>query len=180
MDAELLVEALLFAAGRPVPLSRLARATGLSVEDVAAALDRLEMRLAGRGIRLQRFRDTAALVTAPEAAQAVRAFFGLEPPARLSRPLLETLAVVALLQPVSRAEIDRVRGVSSERALALLVGRGLVEVVDRGSGPGRPARYGVGRQFLELFGLESPEALVRRLDPDGTLRHRLRDLPDPA
>lgn len=180
MDAELLVEALLFAAGRPVPLSRLARATGLAAEEVGAALDRLEKSLAGRGIRLQRFGDTAALVTAPEAAPAVREFFGLEPPAKLSRPLLETLAVVALLQPVTRAEVDRVRGVSSERALALLVGRGLVEVVDRDSGPGRPPRYGVSRQFLEAFGLGSPQAVVERLDPEGALRRRLRNLPSPA
>ncbi len=180
MDPEALVEALLFAAGRPVPLSRLARVTGLPAEDLEAALDRLGLSLQGRGIRLQRFRDTVGLVTAPEAAPAVRALFDLEPPAKLSRPLLETLAVVALLQPVTRAEVDRIRGVSSERALGLLAARGLIEVVDRAPGPGRPVRYGVSRHFLEVFGLEAPDAVATRLDPDGTIRRRLRGLKESA
>jgi len=176
LDSEQIIEALLFAAGRPVPMGRLAQAAQLSLEDTQAALDRLEAVLAGRGVRLQRFRDTVALVTAPEAAPAVRRFFELEPPPKLSRPLLETLAVVALLQPVTRAEVDRVRGVSSERALAVLVARGLVEVVGWAEGPGRPALYGVTRQFLETFGLESAEAVANRLDPEGMLRRRLREL----
>ncbi len=180
MGPEQVIEALLFAAGRPVSVERLARAAELSAEDTRAALDRLEAALGARGIRLQRFRDTVALVTAPEAAPAVRRLFDLEPPPKLSRPLLETLAVVALLQPVTRAEVDRVRGVSSDRALALLAARGLVEVVGRAEGPGRPALYGVSRHFLETFGLESPEAVAGRLDPEGKLRHRLRELRTPA
>ncbi len=180
MDPEQIIEALLFAAGRPVPVGRLAQAAELSLEDTRATLDRLEAVLAGRGVRLQRFRDTVALVTAPEAAPAVRRLFDLEPPPKLSRPLLETLAVVALLQPVTRAEVDRLRGVSSDRALALLAARGLVEVVGRAEGPGRPALYGVSRQFLEAFGLESPEAVANRLDPEGKLRHQLRELRTPA
>jgi segregation and condensation protein B len=180
LDPEVLVEALLFAAGRPVSLSRLAAVTGLSAQELEGVLHRLGTSLQGRGIRLQRFRETAALVTAPEAAQAVREFFGLEPPAKLSRPLLETLAVVALCQPVTRAEVDRIRGVSSDRALTLLAARGLIEAVDRDPGPGRPIRYGVSRQFLEAFGLETPDAVAGRLDPDGAIRRRLQALRESA
>jgi segregation and condensation protein B len=146
---------LLFVAGAPLSPRRLAEAAGCDEASVIEALAELERRLVGRGIRLQRHGDLVQLVTAPEAAAAVERLLGLDGSVRLSNAALETLAVIAYRQPVTRAQIEQVRGVSADRAIATLLAHGLIEEVGRLESVGRPALFGTTVEFLEHFGLMS-------------------------
>jgi segregation and condensation protein B len=134
---------------------RLAAAAGCAEAEVAEALNALALQLEERGIRLQRHGDHVQLVTAPEAAAAVERFLGLDVTVRLSNAALETLAVIAYRQPVTRAQIEQVRGVSADRAIATLLAHGLIEEVGRLETVGRPALFGTTVEFLEHFGLRS-------------------------
>ncbi|NPA27099.1 MAG: SMC-Scp complex subunit ScpB [Chloroflexi bacterium] len=153
------VEALLFAAGEGVPVERLARVLGVSLDQLEAGLLMLEERLQDRGIRLQRHGDTVRLVTAAEWSPWVRRLLGLEAQARLSRAALETLAIIAYRQPITRPEIDAIRGVNSEGVLRSLLEKGLIQELGRADAPGRPILYGTTEAFLQHFGLTSLEQL---------------------
>lgn len=152
------IESILLVASEPVSRAELANATGAARVDVRGALAHLRERLDG-GIRLQEHGGKVQLVSAPENVEAVRRFLGAVRPAPLSRAALETLAIVAYRQPVTRAEIDATRAVDSDRALRTLLVRELVEEVGRRPGPGRPAEYGTTVHFLEHFGLASLDHL---------------------
>lgn len=154
-----LIESLLFVADEPVRVDRLAAALEASVEDVQAALETLTLEYAGRGLRLQHKRQHVQLVTAPEAAEHVRRFLGLELTTKLSPAALETLAIVAYRQPVTRAQIESIRGVNSDSVLRTLVHRGLVNEQGRLEQVGRPILYGTTFEFLQQFGLTSLEQL---------------------
>ena len=95
------------------------------------------------------------LVTAPEVAEDVRRFLGLSGSARLSTAALETLAIIAYRQPITRAEIEAIRGVNCDGVLRTLLAKGLIEEVGRAEGPGRPILYGTTMLFLQHFGLRS-------------------------
>ncbi len=152
----LLLEALLFVAGHPVEESYLARALDVSPQRVMRALDELgdSLREAGRGVRVQRGPEGVLLVSAPEAAAPVERFLGLELSRRLSTAALETLAIIAYRQPVTRGQIDAVRGVSSDGAIQTLRARGLIEPAGYANGPGRPTLFRTTQRFLQHFGLE--------------------------
>ncbi|HMK91364.1 MAG TPA: SMC-Scp complex subunit ScpB [Thermoleophilia bacterium] len=155
------LEALLFISPRPVPADRLSDACRCSTEDAEAALEALRTEFAGgeHGIELREVAGGYTFAVADDCAEDVRRFTGAEKPDELTPALLETLAVVAYLQPVTRAEIAEVRGVSSEYALGALEERGLVEQQGRADTPGAPVLYGTGERFLKLFGLASREDL---------------------
>lgn len=159
LPLDAVLESLLFVAQEPVTLERLTAVLAASAEDAAAALRRLEALYAGRGIRLQRKSDQVQMVSAPETAPLVRRFLGLELSTRLSPAALETLAVVAYRQPVTRADIEAVRGVNSDTALRTLLNRGLVEEQGRLERVGRPIVYGTSFEFLQQFGLHGLEEL---------------------
>ena len=151
--------ALLFAADEPLPISELAR-----LLEVRAASRRAGRRHSLRnshhpGLLLQRDEDRLQLVTAPSSARYVRRLRGLEDQARLSRAALEVLAVIAYRQPVTRAEIEAIRGVNGDRALATLLSRGLVAEVGRRDTVGRPVEFGTTLGFLEHLGLASLDDL---------------------
>ncbi|HWO93283.1 MAG TPA: SMC-Scp complex subunit ScpB, partial [Dehalococcoidia bacterium] len=124
-----LLESLLFVADEPVSLGELAEALGVSARAVSSALDELAAASAERGVRVQRAGDRVQLVTNPEAAPFVERFLGRDIPQRLSVAALETLAIIAYRQPVTRAVVDQIRGVNSDRALSTLRARGLIEEV---------------------------------------------------
>ncbi|MCS7251057.1 MAG: SMC-Scp complex subunit ScpB [Anaerolineae bacterium] len=149
------VEALLFVATEPPTVAELARALEVPVEAVEEALKVLQKCLGERGLRLQRHRDRVQLVTAPEAAEDVRRLLGLREGGRLSTAALETLAIIAYRQPITRAEIEAIRGVNCDGVLRTLLARGLIEEVGRAEGPGRPILYGTSILFLQHFGLHS-------------------------
>jgi len=161
---EVELEALLFVAERPLGRRELASLTGASAETIDARLGDLEVSLGGRGIRLVTAGDQVALATAPETGGLVARYVGGDP-ARLSPATLETLAIVAYRQPVTRAAIERIRGVDSDYVLRSLLHRRLVVELGRASTPGRPFLYGTGYEFLERFGLASLEDLPL-LEPD--------------
>ncbi len=155
----MLLEALLFVAVEPTPADRLAAVLGVSVERVQAGLALLEAQLQNRGIRLQRHREAFQLVSAPEAAAAIETFLGLDLTTRLSRAALETLAIIAYRQPITRPQIEAIRGVSSDGVIRSLLHRGLIEEVGRLEQPGRPVLFGTTFAFLRYFGLNSLDEL---------------------
>ena len=153
-----LIEALLLVAPEPATAAELAKGAGVGVDDVERVLDELTA-TSERGWVVQRHRGRVQLATAPRFAPQVRRFLGLDREARLSSAALETLAIVAYRQPVTRAEIDAVRGVDSSGVLATLHDRGLVETLGRRPTVGTPFEYGVTPAFLRHFGLRSLDDL---------------------
>jgi len=125
---------------------------------ILARLGDLEVSLAGRGIRLVASDDRVELVTAPDAGPLVARYVGADV-TRLSPASLETLAIVAYRQPVTKSVIERIRGVDSDYSLRTLVHRRLVVELGRADTPGRPFLYGTGFDFLERFGLTSLDEL---------------------
>lgn len=155
------LEALLFISPRPIAAARLAEACQSGEDEVTAALETLRAEYAAgeHGMELREVAGGFTFAVAAECAEDVRRFTGAEKPDDLTPALLETLAVVAYLQPVTRAEIAEVRGVSSEYALGALEERGLVEQQGRADTPGAPVLYGTGDRFLKLFGLAGRDDL---------------------
>ena len=153
------LEALLFVAAGPVMPQQLAAILNLPVKTIESSLEILESRLASdtilRGLRLQRFHGRVQLTTAPEMAGDVERFLGLESTTKLSRAALEALAIITYQQPVTRPEIDAVRGVSSDGVLKSLLSKGLIQEVGRAERPGRPILYVTTPDFLQHFGLNS-------------------------
>jgi segregation and condensation protein B len=155
MDLEALIESLLFVADRPVSVDDLATALERTVQEVETVLVSLEQRYESRGIRLQRHSGRLQLVSAPEAGVYIERFLGLEISGRLSPASLEALSIVAYRQPVTRAQIEAIRGVHSDSVLRSLVRRGLLEEVGRAETVGHPILYGTTFEFLQQFGLQS-------------------------
>ena len=160
-----LIEALLFVADGPVEEAALARTLGLTRRQIDAPLTVLGESLRERGVRLQRGPDGAQLVTAPAAASYIEQFLGLEAARKLSPAALETLAIIAYRQPVTRGTLEAIRGVSCDGPIDTLRTRGLIDVAGRADGPGRPALFATTQKFLEHFGLERAEDLPA-LPPD--------------
>ncbi len=152
-----LVESLLFIAPKPVTPGELGKALERPAGEIREALTELEQALQRerRGLRLQRVGQTVALVTMPEAAQAVARFTALATHVRLSKPALETLAIIAYQQPVTRGQIEAVRGVDCAHILRTLLARELIQIRGRRPTIGNPLLYGVTEEFLQYFGLTS-------------------------
>jgi len=162
LDASL--EALLFASEEPLAPPRLAQLTGARKGEVLEAIDRLNVFYAesGRAFRIAPLAGGFQLVTTPEHAARVGQLHRDKSPAKLSRAALETLAIVAFKQPVTRAEVDSIRGVSaSDGVIRHLLERGLVRIAGRAEAPGRPLLYGTTREFLGRFGLHALGDLPR-------------------
>jgi segregation and condensation protein B len=158
------LEALLFVASGPVTPAQLASGLEISLEEVDAALGELDQKMRDSGLRLQWHAGRVQLTTAPETALRVERFLGLEATSRLSRAALEALAIIAYQQPVTRPEIDAIRGVNSDGCLKSLLSKGLVQESGRAEKPGRPILYITTADFLSHFGLKSISELPP-LDP---------------
>jgi segregation and condensation protein B len=157
-----LVESLLFVSSEPVPVARLAEALDVAADQIEEALVGLKVASkngAARGLVLQRRGDKVQLTTRPECAPYVEKFLGLSLTSRLSKPALETLAIVAYQQPVTRPEIEMVRGVNCDGVIQTLLSKGLIEEVGRLETAGRPIQYGTTFAFLQHFGLHSLDDL---------------------
>ena len=153
-DLPLVIESLLLVAEEPPTLAALARATNVSPREVERAIEHLLAEGGRRGIRVQRDGSSVRLISAPEATPYIQQFLGIERPNKLSRAALETLAIIAYRQPVTRLQIDSVRGVNCDGALATLRLRDLIQPVGQSDAPGRPYFYGTTPHFLEHFGLQ--------------------------
>ncbi len=165
------IEGVLFVAAEPVSTAELAEALQISPSLVEAGLKELEMALTPRGLRLQRHAGRFQLTTAPELAESVERFLGLETRAHLSRPALETLAIIAYQQPITHPQIDAVRGVNSDSMLKGLLGKGLIYEAGRAQGPGRPILYVTTPEFLQILGLNSIEDLPPLEVPEAGVTH---------
>lgn len=154
-----LVEAMLFVSSGPVSLYRLGKALETTPAVVKNLLDSLEEAYQQRGLRLQWTGNDVQLTTAPEASDVIERFLGLELTSRLSQAALEVLSIVAYMQPITRPQIDQIRGVNSDGALRTLLSKGLIEEVGRMETPGRPILYGSTPDFLQHFGLTRLEEL---------------------
>jgi len=155
---EAALEALLFVAERPLSRREIAALAGTDRATVDERLGDLEVSLQGRGIRLLIDDDRIELATAPEGGALVARYVGAEA-IRLSPASLETLAIVAYRQPVTRAAIERIRGVDSDYTVRTLLHRRLIVELGRSPAPGRPFLYGTGFEFLERFALTSLDEL---------------------
>ena len=149
------LEAILFVAAEPVTPAQLAAALDVAPSVIERGLNELDASLLTRGLRLQRHAGRVQLTTAPQLAELIERFLGLEATSHLSRAALETLAIIAYQQPVTRPQIDAIRGVNSDSMLKSLLNKGLVLESGRTDGPGRPILYSTTPEFLQHFGLNS-------------------------
>jgi segregation and condensation protein B len=159
-----LLEAALFASARPIPADELARLdSDASPAAVSAALDELREHYDtdGHGVELRDLGGGWQVLTRAEYTEAIERAQLAVRPTRLSPASLETLAIIAYRQPIGRAEVEEIRGVNVGAVLRSLMERGLIEVVARGEGIGRPLLYGTTPLFLEQFALRHLEELPR-------------------
>jgi segregation and condensation protein B len=157
---------MLFVAGEPVTLGQLAAALDVTTSVVERGLKELEDGLQQRGLRLQRNAGRVQLTTAPELAELIERFLGLESISHLSRAALETLAIIAYQQPVTRPQVDSIRGVNSDAMMKSLLTKGLIQESGRTDGPGRPILYSTSPGFLQHFGLNSLAEMPALTVPD--------------
>lgn len=153
------LEALLFVATEPVSLTHISAALELTSVEIEKGLKELDEILSDRGLRLQRHRGRVQLTTAPSMAELIERFVGMDSTTRLSRAALETLSIIAYQQPVTRPQVDAIRGVNSDGVMRSLLSKGLVDEGGRADGPGRPILYNTTPEFLQHFGLQSLSAL---------------------
>ncbi len=168
------VEALLFVASEALSIARLAKLLHAQEREIAAVIQRIESDYADRGIVVREVAGGYRFATAPLAREAVEAYL-LPPKTSLSTPALEALAIVAHLQPVTRGEIESIRGVNSDSVVSTLLDRSLIAEAGRKDVVGRPMQYRTTPFFLESFGLRSLEDLPDlELDPGQPLELDLR------
>lgn len=159
IDTTKLLEGLLFAAPEPITAQHLATVANLPIEQVEDGLVALAEQLSDRGIRLQKHGSRYQLTTAPELTDHIEELLGLDATQKLSRAALETLAIIAYQQPITRPGVDAIRGVNSDGVMKSLLSKGLLQEVGRTEGPGRPILFGTTPEFLQHFGLNSVDEL---------------------
>ena len=168
------IEAILFAAGDPVPASRIALVTGEETQTIVSAAKELAAAYEENrcGMRLVQMNDLLQLCSAPEYGDQIRKAFEIRKPAKLSQPALEVLTIIAYYQPTTRAYVDQIRGVDSAYTVGLLLDRHLIEECGRLQVPGRPRLYRTTKAFLRAFHLNSVDDLpeIPGLEADGQLR----------
>lgn len=154
-----LVEAILFVSPEPITAAQISALLDITPREVKNSLEELESHYQGRGIRLQYHKNKIQITSAPEAAPILENMLELETTSTLSQAALETLSIIAYQQPITRPQIDSIRGVNSDGVLRTLLNKGLVDDVGRADGPGRPILYSTTTEFLKHFGLSSYEEL---------------------
>ena len=167
-----IIESLIFAADRPLQPKQLRQLTGASTKELKQALDELlQMYRPPSGIELVEVGGGYQFRTLPDNAKWVRKLLAGRP-ARLTRPMLETLAIIAYRQPVTRPEMEEIRGVDCGGTLRVLLERNLIRIVGKKEEPGRPLLYGTTKTFLEAFQLTSLKELPTLLEqaPQKTLK----------
>jgi len=169
-----IVEALLFAAPSPVSSSRLSEIAGCIPEELNQAIEQLnrEYESAGRAYRIHRVAQGLQLYTLSDYAPWVRQLFKTQRAARLSRASLETLAIVAYRQPVTKPEVEQLRGVDSTAPILTLLERRLIVLAGRAHKPGNPFLYRTSKEFLRYFGLADLDLLPSRDELEEFLRAR--------
>ena len=158
-ELKTLIEAFILVSDGPVSFETLAQALAQDVTTIDFVVAELEGEYATRGIRLQKMRERVQFVSAPEVSEQVQKYLGLDTAPRLSAAALETLAIIAYRQPITRPQIEALRGVNCDGVVHTLLARGLVEAVGELETVGHPTLYGTTFDFLQYFGLTSLEQL---------------------
>lgn len=163
-----LIEAILFLEVDPVDLGALTRISGLARDVVLTALSQIRDTYGEdyHGLELTELADGYTFAPKPLLADALKERYGRRNEARLSRAAMETLSIIAYSQPITRSEIENLRGVNADGMMRLLLARELVKEVGRKDAPGRPIQYGTTREFLKLFRLSSIADLPRLSEAD--------------
>ncbi len=159
LELNALVEAIIFVSPEPLSADQIATILESTPRLVKKALEELDSLYKGRGLRLQYHQKKIQITTAPEAAPVLEKVLNLETTSTLSQAALETLSIVAYQQPITRPQIDAIRGVNSDGVLRTLLNKGLIDDVGRAEGPGRPILYSTTPEFLKYFGLSSYDEL---------------------
>jgi segregation and condensation protein B len=154
-----LVEAILFVSPEPISAQQIGSLLDLSPREIKNAFAELEQLYQNRGIRLQFHKNKVQITSAPEAASVLEKMLNLETTSTLTQASLETLSIIAYQQPITRPQIDAIRGVNSDGVLKTLLNKGLIADVGRVDGPGRPILYSTTTEFLKYFGLSSYDEL---------------------
>jgi segregation and condensation protein B len=177
-----LLLALLFVAPGPVHPAQFAAALDRTTAVVEQSLQELEQQLCQHfSLRLQHHAGKYSLTSAPEVSGYIEKFLGLESSSRLSKAGLETMAIIAYQQPVTRPQVDAIRGVNSDAVMKNLLSKGLIQELGRAEAPGRPILYGTTEEFLQYFGLPSILALPELepvevfITPNGNRNGLLKD-----
>jgi segregation and condensation protein B len=155
LNLEASIEALLFVSPNAVSLTQIADVLGVTPRVIEKTLKSMEENFRNRGIRIQKSQEGYKFTTAPEAASIIETYLNLETTSRLTQAALETLAIIAYQQPITRPMIDAVRGVNSDSVIKNLLSKGLIEESGRSESPGRPILYTTSPEFLQYFGLSS-------------------------
>ncbi|SKA82269.1 segregation and condensation protein B [Caloramator quimbayensis] len=161
-----IIEAVLFAAGDPISIKDLAYAAGVSEKRAETVIEMLEesYKSADRGLYIIRFNNKIQLSTKPEYGEYIKKLIKPEGRQNLSQAALETLSIIAYKQPITRIEIDEIRGVRSDRAIATLLERGLIKENGRLDAPGRPILYSTTDDFLKYFGFKNIKELPELIE----------------
>ncbi|MEW6740480.1 MAG: SMC-Scp complex subunit ScpB [Nitrospirota bacterium] len=151
------LEALLFVAGESVPVSSLVKATEMPESEIKKLMEELISDYKGKhsGILIVEVADGYQMVTNPDFSMWVKKFKNINQSSKLSPPTLETLAIIAYKQPITKLEIDQLRGVNSDGAVKSLLDKRLIKIVGKKETPGRPFLYGTTKEFLQYFGLKN-------------------------
>ncbi|MCL4491589.1 MAG: SMC-Scp complex subunit ScpB [Nitrospirae bacterium] len=151
------LEALLFVAGEPVTAGGLAKATEMQDSEVKRLMDELTREYKDRdsGILIVEIADGYQMVTNPDLSLWIKKFKNINQSHKLSQPALETLAIIAYKQPVTKLEVDQLRGVNSDGAVKSLLDKRFIKIVGKKETPGRPFLYGTTKEFLQYFGLKN-------------------------
>lgn len=158
-DLKTLVEAFILVSDGPVSIEKLAQALQEDAVTIEFVVAELEGDYATRGIRLQKMRDRVQFVTAPQVSEYVQKYLGLDTAPRLSPAALETLAIIAYRQPITRPQIEAIRGVNCDAVVHTLLARNLIEAVGELETVGHPTIYGTTFDFLQYFGLTGLDQL---------------------
>ena len=156
------LEALLFVASMPVSIAQFAEALGLPRAEVENGLKELQSEYLSNsdsGLRFQRHRGRFQLTTTPQAASFIERFLGIEQSGRLSQAAIETLSIILYLQPVTRPQLEAIRGVNSDGVVKNLLRKGLIQEEGRAVSPGRPIIYSTTPDLLQHFGINAVDEL---------------------
>jgi segregation and condensation protein B len=152
-----ILEALLFASGEPLTIAAITKATGLAEHEIRSILAQLmtEYRDRNSGLIIVEIAEGYEILTDPELAAWIRKMKNISSTGKLSQPSLETLSIIAYKQPITKLEVDQLRGVNSDAAVKSLLDKRLIKIVGKKETPGRPYLYSTTKEFLQYFGLKN-------------------------
>lgn len=160
------IESILFVAEKPVSLKELSQVVGVSVADIQKEIKVLSEEYQKRGLRIINKGSSFQLISSPEEGQFVARYLNQELKKELGQAALEALAIITYKQPITRVEVEKVRGVNCDAIMRTLQIKGLIEEVDRKDAPGRPILYGTTFEFLQYLGVESIDDLPKLTDEE--------------